>query len=75
MTILEKKFTNLNSAKDCIKKIEQYIKDRPIPTESDVDFFIKENNFEQYRNFANSLLAATTEREWILFQHKTNKYR
>jgi len=75
MPILEKKPTNLNNAKDCIKKIEQYVKSRPFPTESDLDFFIKSNDLEQYRAFATNLLAATTEREWILFQHKINKYR
>jgi hypothetical protein len=67
--------TKLNDAKDCIKKIEQYIKARPYPKYSDLDFFIKSNYLEQYRAFATNLLAATTEREWILFQHKTNKYR
>jgi hypothetical protein len=70
-----KKPTKLNSAKDDIKTIEHFIKSRPIPSEGDLDFFIKQNEFEQYRNFATSSLAATTEREWILFQHKTNKYR
>ena len=65
----------LKEVKNNLKKIEQYCKSKPFPSESDLNFFIKSNEFEQFRNFAENTLRATSEKEWLLYQNKINKSR
>ena len=69
------KHTPLNDAKLSIKKIEQFVKSRPTPSEYDVNRFIEENELQMFSKYAISLQSATAEKEWILFNHKRNKYR
>jgi len=71
----EKKQTPLNSVKSDFKKIDQFVKGRPIPSAFKLDIFIKENDLEHYRMYAASMLQAIGEREWIMYQNKANKYR
>lgn len=71
----ELKPTPLNEAKIAFKKIEQFVKKRPTPSEYDVTQFLIENELEKYTDFAISLQIVVSEKEWILYQNKQNKYR
>lgn len=65
----------LKEVKNTLKKIEQYCKSKPFPSEVDLDFYIKSEKLEGFRNFAESTLKATMEKEWLLYQNKINKSR
>ncbi len=71
----QKQPTKLNSIKDEIRALERFTKSKPFPSESDLDHYIRSNEIEYLRKYANSLLSAVAEREWLMFQHKVHKYR
>lgn len=63
----EKKPTALNNVKADYKKIERFCKSRPTPIKKDLEVFIEENGLQAYKAYAEALLVAATEKEWILF--------
>lgn len=66
---------NLTKAKSDFKKIEQFCRKRPSPNEGELNQFLIENSLEKYQRFAKSFFDATTEKNYILYLNKVNRYR
>lgn len=58
-----------------IMQIEKFCKSHPVPSQFDLDLFIRTNSLDKYEKYANSLLEAIGEKNWLLYQVKLNKSR
>jgi hypothetical protein len=65
----------LKKVKVNLKKIDQYCNGRPIPTVTELNVFIQENELFDLQKYADSVMASVREREWLFYQNKINKSR
>lgn len=65
----------LKKARVKLREIEKMCKSRPLPTFSEISDYIRENNLDEYAEFASHTIRASWAAEWILHTKKINKSR
>lgn len=67
--------SELKMAKVKLREIEKMCKARPLQTPSEISDYIRENNLDEYYEFASHTIRAAWAAEWILHTKRINKSR